>query len=125
MKKRRFLMVFGICALSFSSLVSCGGDNPTPPDDNNPNNPGENPGEEPGKDDDEIIEISTGPALPEGEKGLAVHYNREDENYADWCLWLWENNGGEGQIPLPLPGQNHLRLRCDYHCSGKPVVPGY
>ena len=99
MKKRRFLMVFGICALSFSSLVSCGGDNPTPPDDNNPNNPGENPGEEPGKDDDDvIIEISTGPALPEGEKGLAVHYNREDENYADWCLWLWENNGGEGQI---------------------------
>lgn len=36
-----------------------------------------------------------------GELILKVHYHREDENYENWSVWLWEVGGGDG-IDAPL-----------------------
>ena len=40
--------------------------------------------------------LKSGPDL-NGEKGIAIRYTREDKNYANKGLWIWENNGGEGK----------------------------
>ena len=36
-----------------------------------------------------------------GELILKVHYHREDANYENWTVWLWELGGGDA-IDAPL-----------------------
>ena len=96
MIKKRALLILGVCALTFSGLVGCGNSEVKDDTDQPGDNPGDNPGDYPGGV--ETIDYSTGPKLPDGEKGIAIHYQRKNKDYGNWCLWIWENNGGEGQI---------------------------
>ena len=95
MFRRKFLFCFSLLGLTLGSLVGCScepedvieDDN----DDDNDNQP----------DNDNVPfsgELMKGPQLEEGEYGIAIRYQREDLNsYSDWRLWIWENNGAEGQ----------------------------
>ena len=42
-------------------------------------------------------ELAKGPNL-HGEEGVAIRYQRKDNNYEDYGLRIWENNGGEGKL---------------------------
>ncbi len=97
MRKSRFLFCLSLFGVLTGGLISC---NPSTENDDyqngdNDNNNNGNTGNE-NKPFDGTLAV--GPELPSGEKGVALRYSRKDKNYTDWCLWVWENNGGEGQI---------------------------
>lgn len=88
MKSKKFLLCLSIVGMLAGGLVSCNNNSDNPPIDV----------PDPDLDDEDKPfdgELAAGPALPDGEKGLAIRYTRADNKVDDYALWVWEM-GGEG-----------------------------
>lgn len=101
MKRKMILFCLSASLLTLGCLASCQ-QTVNEEDENQDKNPDDNPSDI-GGDEEEGDKEFTGtlfqpPKLPDGEKGIVIRYNRKDADYENWCLWIWEVNGSEGQI---------------------------
>lgn len=98
---KKYLLTFSLVSLlSLCALSGCG-QKEEPPIDNPGDDDGDNPKPTPTPDDEEKPfsgTLAKGPTLPQGEKGIAIRYKNPSNKYDTRALWVWENNGSEGEV---------------------------
>ena len=97
---KKHLLTFSLVSLmSFCAISSCN-NNLTPPIDQEKPNDDDNPKPQPDDESNKPFDgtLAKGPALPKGEKGIAIRYKNPSNIYDTRALWVWENNGSEGEV---------------------------